>query len=371
MVKIPLRGRGAQSNPTNRFERVSIELDPVEVPLEDGESAPLLRTQYFKDHSRSLLSENSSPDVGFKYSINPYRGCEHGCIYCYARPSHEYLGFSAGTDFESKIMVKEDAPELLRKELSKPSWQPQVVLMSGNTDCYQPIERKLQLTRRCLQVFSEFLNPVSLITKNSLIVRDLDVLETLASVQAAEVTISITTLDEGLAAKLEPRTSRPKARLEAVRELASAQIPVKVNIAPVIPGLNCHEIPKIVEAATQAGANSAEYIAVRLPGAIAPLFAEWLEVHYPLRKDKVLSAISEMRGERTFGVERDRKEQRLKLNDSQFGSRMRGVGAVAENLRQMFEISCRRYGLDKARRPPLSVESFRRVEPKTNQLSLF
>ena len=215
------------------------------------------RTQFFKDHSQTIIARNDSPDVGFDASLNPYRGCEHGCIYCYARPTHEFLGFSAGLDFESKIMVKEDAPELLRAELSSPKWQPQVIFMSGVTDCYQPVERKLKLTRRCLEVLAEFRNPVFIVTKNQLVTRDTDLLAELARHQAAAVWLSITTLDSDLRKVMEPRTSPPAARLAAIRELAAAGIPVGVNVAPVIPGLTDHEMPAILQAAAEAGATSA------------------------------------------------------------------------------------------------------------------
>ena len=233
--------------------------------LESGRGVLCLRTQFFKDHSKTVIARNDSPDVGFSASLNPYRGCEHGCIYCYARPTHEYLGFSAGLDFESKIMVKEDAPELLRAELLSPKWQPQVIFMSGVTDCYQPVERKLKLTRRCLEVLAEFRNPVFIITKNRLVTRDIDLLSELARHQAAAVWLSITTLDPELRKVMEPRTSPPAARLAAIRELAQAGIPVGVNVAPVIPGLTDHEMPAILQAAAEAGATAAGYTVVRLP----------------------------------------------------------------------------------------------------------
>ena len=251
--------RGAADNPPNRFEKIHLEPDADWHPDADAEdgSTPGLRTQFFKDHSQSALAHNDSPDIGFRSSLNPYRGCEHGCIYCYARPTHEYLGFSAGLDFESRIMVKEDAPELLRRELSSPKWQPQVIFMSGVTDCYQPVERKLKLTRRCLEVLAEFRNPVFIITKNRLVTRDLDLLGELARHHAVAVWLSITTLDNDLRKLMEPRTSPPAARLAALRELVAAGIPVGVNAAPMIPGLTDHEMPAIFQAAREAGATSA------------------------------------------------------------------------------------------------------------------
>ncbi len=334
-------GRGAGENPTNRFERLAYE--PVEA---DDPDAPALHTEYYRDSSRSLITYNDSPDVGFNASINPYRGCEHGCIYCYARPTHEYLGFSAGLDFESKIMVKEDAPDLLRKELASPKWRPQVVAMSGVTDCYQPIERRLQLTRRCLQVLAEFRNPVGIVTKSRLVTRDLDVLGEMAKHDLAAVFVSLTTLDCELARKLEPRASQPDARLAAIRELSQGGVPVGVMTAPMIPGLNDHELPKLIEAAVEAGAKFAGYTALRLPFAVKELFTSWLDRHFPDRKEKVLGRIRALRGG--------------KLNDARFGSRMRGEGIFADTLRRLFQIACKKAGIF-GRGPKLSASAFRRT----------
>jgi DNA repair photolyase len=342
--------RGAPENPPNRFERIQFEPDADWNPEDDI----LPRTQFFKDHSKTVIAHNDSPDIGFESSLNPYRGCEHGCIYCYARPTHEYLGFSAGLDFESKIMVKEDAPELLRKELSSPKWKPQTIVMSGVTDCYQPVERKLKLTRRCLEVLLDFRNPVAIITKNSLVTRDIDVLSELAKHQCASVCLSITTLDNELRKVMEPRTSPPQARLAAIRKLAAAKIPASVNVAPVIPGLTDHEMPAILAAAHEAGATSAGFTVVRLPYANAPLFEKWLAAHFPDRKEKVLNRIKAMRGG--------------KLYDSQWGTRMRGEGIFAEQIAQMFDVAKRKAGF-KDRFTDLSTESFRR--PDGAQLSLF
>ena len=344
-----LKGRGAGLNPTNRFETIAVERDP-EVPGPDR-----LDTQLLRDTSRSLITRNDSPDVGFEVSINPYRGCEHGCVYCYARPFHEYLGFSAGLDFESRILVKEDAPELLRKELSAPKWQPQTLVMSGVTDPYQPAERKLEITRRCLAVLAEFRNPVGIITKNELVTRDIDHLSALAEHGAVAVNLSITTLDGDLARRMEPRASHPRERLKAVERLAAAGIPVGVMVAPVIPAITDHEMPKILEAAAAAGARSAGYVVLRLPGAVAGLFEEWLERHFPDRKEKVLNRIRDLRGG--------------KLNDPRFGSRMRGEGLFADQIRTTFETFKRRYGLDQPR-PELSTAAFRRPE-QDQQLTLF
>jgi len=334
-----IKGRGAAQNPPNRFEKIHFEPDEEWNP---DENAPL-RTQFFRDTTQTFINYNNSPDVGFEASINPYRGCEHGCIYCFARPTHEYLGFSAGLDFESRIMVKEDGPALLRKELSARKWKPQTIVMSGVTDCYQPVERKLRLTRRCLEVLAEFRNPIAIITKNHLVTRDIDLLAELARYNASIVNISITTLDHTLTPRLEPRASLPAHRLAAVRELSHAGVPVNVMIAPVIPAITDHEIPHIIEAAAEAGAVSAGFLPVRLPWAVAPLFEDWVTRHFPDRKEKVLNRIREMRGG--------------KLNDPNFGSRMRGQGIFAEQLEKMFEVACRRAGLPR-RNVELSAAAF-------------
>jgi DNA repair photolyase len=344
------RARGAAENPPNRFEKIRLEPDADWNPEENA--AP--RTEFLRDRTSSIIARNDSPDVGFEYSVNPYRGCEHGCIYCFARPFHEYLGFSAGLDFETKIMVKENAPQLLREELSSPKWKPQLIAMSGVTDCYQPVERRLKLTRGCLQVLAEFRNPVGIVTKNHLVTRDIDYLSELARHNAAVVFISLTTLDAELRKVMEPRTSPPAARLDAIRQLSKAGIPVGILMAPMIPGLNDSEIPAVVEAAAQAGARSAGYVILRLPHAVAPLFKKWLETHFPLRKDKVLNRIRGMR--------------HGKLYESGFGTRMRGEGIFAEQIDAMFEIACRKHGLS-SEAPPLSAASFRR--PGGKQLQLF
>ena len=337
----PIRGRGAADNPAGRFEPMVYDPDPDMPP--DEQPAP--QTQFFRDSSRSLITYNDSPDIPFKASINPYRGCEHGCPYCYARPSHEYLGLSAGLDFETKIFVKEDAPRLLRRELMSSKWQPQLLALSGVTDCYQPIERKLQLTRHCLEVLMEFRNPAGIVTKSALVTRDIDVLSELARHDAAMVFVSITSLDNDLIGKMEPRTARPVARLAAVRELSSAGIPVGVLVAPVIPGLTDHEMPAIIDAAAKAGARQAGYVLLRLPFGLPELFANWLERHYPQKKDKVLSRIRELRGGR--------------LNDPHFGTRMRGEGPIATAIKSMFDLSCRQAGIA-GRGMKLSTTAFRR-----------
>jgi DNA repair photolyase len=499
--------RGSSSNPANRFVPLQIDLDGEPDP-DDVENPPALRTTFLRDASRTVIARNDSPDVGFEASVNPYRGCEHGCTYCvseetpilvangstkpigdvrvgdevygtvrrgfyrryvrtrvlahwrtvkpayrvrlaegteltasgdhrfltergwkavalpgrssltvhnelrgfgaipagtrrrsiegqavksaanlkvesvepigpralvdittgtedfiangvvahncYARPTHEYLGMSAGLDFETKILVKEDAPELLREELQSKRWKPTVVAMSGVTDCYQPVERKLRLTRRCLEVLAEFRNPVCIITKNALVARDADVLGTLAQHQAAVVHVSVTSLDRELQRRLEPRTSPPALRLDAVKRLNDAGVPAGVLIAPVIPGLNDHEIPAILEAAARAGAVSAGYVVLRLPYAVKDLFEEWLERHAPDRKNKVLHRIQALRGGR--------------LNDPRFGTRMSGEGIFAEQIAMLFEAGRRKAGL-REHGPKLSTDAFRR--PDRGQLSLF
>ncbi len=334
-------GRGAASNPKNRFEKIEVEPDEAHDPEESK-----LETVYLRDHSRSVITRNSSPDVGFDASINPYRGCSHGCSYCFARPTHEYLGFSAGLDFESRILVKEDAPDLLRKELSSLRWTPQTLALSVATDCYQPVEKRLRLTRRCLEVLAEFRNPVAVITKNHLVTRDVDLLSDLAGHGAASVAVSLTTLDDDLRRVMEPRTSSPARRLTAIEKLAAAGIPVGVMTVPVIPGLNDHELPALLSAAAEAGATFAGYTIIRLPHAVAPLFEDWLSRNFPERKDKVLNRIREIRGG--------------KLNDPRFGTRMTGEGVFAGHVAQLFEISRRRAGIGKPKKP-LSAAAFRRA----------
>ena len=352
--RAPIHGRGASWSPANRFEKLHVDLndvDVVDVDLET-EERPQRGTQYFRDETKSVITRNNSPDVGFETSLNPYRGCEHGCIYCYARPTHEYLGFSAGLDFESKIMVKTTAPELLRAELESPRWQPQTLVLSGVTDPYQPVERKLGITRGCLEVLARFRNPVAIITKNRLVTRDVDLLRDLAAYNGVAVNISVTSLDSNLQRVLEPRTSSPEARLNAIRQLRSAGIPTGVMVAPIIPGLTDHEVPKIMDACAKAGAQFAGYTIVRLPWAVAPLFEHWLEEHFPERKEKVLGRIRHLRENR--------------LNNSQWHTRMTGEGIFAEQIASMFAISCRRNRI--CARPKLSCASFQRP---TTQLCLF
>ncbi|MEP6937550.1 MAG: PA0069 family radical SAM protein [Chthoniobacterales bacterium] len=347
------RGRGASANPPNRFESLHLELDPIDPEPGDDVLPPPRQTQFYRDATKTIIARNDSPDVGFETSVNPYRGCEHGCIYCFARPSHEYLGFSAGLDFETKIMVKTEAPELLAKELSSRRWTPQVVAMSGVTDPYQPVERRLQLTRRCLQVLARFRNPVTIITKNRLVTRDVDVLTELSQHNAVSINISVTSLDAKLQRIMEPRTSSPLSRLGAVKQLSDAGIPVGVMVAPIIPGLTDHEVPAILQACAAAGAQFAGYVVLRLPWAVAPLFERWLEENFPDRKEKVLGRMREMRGGG-------------RLYDSRWSKRQTGEGILAEQIGAIFQLSCRRSGIGP--RPALSTSSFLRI---TSQMDLF
>lgn len=337
----PIVGRGASINPPNRFEGLHVEMDP-DLPAEER---PHPKTQFYFDATESVLTPNESPDVGYDTGLNCYRGCEHGCAYCFARPFHEYLGWSSGLDFETKILVKKRAPELLREELSRPRWVPRLVGMSGVTDCYQPAERHFQLTRRCLEVFAEFRNPVAVITKNFLITRDADVLAELARWDCVSVNISVTSLDASLAGTLEPRAARPEHRLRAIRTLSAAGVPVHVLVAPVIPGLTDHEIPGILEAAREAGARSASMVMLRLPWSVKDIFATWLENHVPGKKARVLDRLRQMHDG--------------KLYDPRFGKRMTGQGAVAKQIEDLFALSARRVGLE-ARSFTPTTRHFRR-----------
>lgn len=346
----PKRGRGASDNPVNRFEGHYVD---YELNEETGEK-PSQKTQLFKDDTKNIISFNKSPDIPFEAGLNPYRGCEHGCIYCYARPFHEYLGFSAGLDFETKIMVKYDAPKLLRKTLMSPKWEPQVIALSGITDVYQPIERKLEITRRCLEVLAEFRNPVGIITKNHLITRDIDHLKKLAEFSCVSTTLSITSLDKNLTQIMEPRTSSPYRRLKAIEALAEAGIPVGVNIAPIIPGLTDYECSDILKSARDAGATRASYIIVRLPYKVKDLFMDWLEQHFPDRKEKIKNRLYDMRGG--------------KLYNSEWGNRMKGDGNFSKQIKDIFLIQTKKLGLNEARNS-LTTSHF--IKSSGEQLNLF
>lgn len=317
--------RGVSYNLKNRFEKYHVEYD------EDIEDVSP-RTEIIFDNSKSVLSKNNSPDIFFDYGLNPYRGCEHGCIYCYARPTHEYLGYSSGLDFETKIVAKKDAAKLLHLEFSKTSWKPQPVCLSGITDCYQPLERKLKITRECLEVFLKFRNPVYLITKNSLIRRDIDILKELAELNLVRVNLSVTSLKREISRILEPRTSIPEKRIETIHELSSSGIPVYVNVAPIIPCLNDEEIPQILEAVSKAGAKGAGFILLRLPHSLKEIFSDWLELNFPDRKQKVLNRLKELRG----GY----------LYKSEFGKRFSGEGVYAEMIASLFEKNLKKFGLN-------------------------
>ena len=349
--------RGATQNPPGRFEVLHIEpdadgigdpADPEDPTPERGEP-----TLYYHDASRSLITSNDSPDVPFDHSVNPYRGCEHGCIYCYARPTHEYLGLSAGLDFETRIFVKPRAPELLRAELSRRFWKPRLLAMSGVTDPYQPVERRLRITRRCLEVLAEFRNPVGVITKSALVTRDLDILAELAAHRAVSVTLSITTLDEDVRRAMEPRAATAARRFEALARLRDRGIPAGVSIAPIVPGLTDHEMASILRQAAEAGAQYAHFIMLRLPYGVKGLFEAWLDEHFPDRKDKVLNRIRDLRGG--------------KLSAPAFGERMRGAGVWADAIAAMFHAARRQAGIP-SRHPELSTAAFRRV---AGQLGLF
>ncbi|HEY0963263.1 MAG TPA: PA0069 family radical SAM protein, partial [Pseudomonadales bacterium] len=318
----PVRGRGALDNPAGRFEDKTHETDAETFDaLLEAEAAELDRqvpTQVFRDSSRTIVTSNDSPDVGIDFTANPYRGCEHGCIYCFARPTHEYLGMSAGLDFETKIFVKHEAAALLREKFSSRSWQPHTIMFSGITDCYQPLERKLKITRACMEVLRDFGNPAALITKNHLVMRDTDIFAEMAPRDLVLVNLSITTLDASLARLMEPRASRPDMRLRAIETLAKAGVPVGVMIGPVLPGLTDHEIPAILKAAADAGAVTAGYTMLRLPYGVKDLFQSWAHAHFPDRAEKILRRLREMHGG--------------KLYDSEFGHRMHGEGKHADQI---------------------------------------
>lgn len=347
------KGRGAQLKPKNRFlqqEYVAEHVEGLDEPLISSPS-----TQVFQEHPKKILNKVTSPDLGMEYSMNPYQGCEHGCIYCYARNTHTYWGFNAGLDFESKIIAKPTAPELLEKELRKSKHVAQSIMLSGNTDCYQPLERKMQITRRMLQVLLKYMHPVSIITKNALILRDLDLLTEMSSMKLVNVTISITTLDEKMRLLMEPRTAAAKRRLDVVQMLSAKGIPVNINVSPIIPSINSEEIPAILEASANAGALTAHYGMVRLNGDVGIVFKDWIYKNLPDRAEKVLNQVASMHGGQ--------------LGDSRFGVRMKGEGELASSIRRLFEVSKARYFAGRVF-PALDYTLFDNSEPKA-QLSLF
>lgn len=349
---------GSRIDPPNRFEKTHVEpvYEHLEWDTEYLKDQQDRRIEYISDESKSIISENDSPDIPFRFSLNPYRGCAHSCSYCYARVSHEYIGFNAGLDFETKIVVKHDAPILLRDFLARDSWKPEPITFSGVTDCYQPAERTFKLTRQCLEVALECCQPVSIVTKNALVVRDLDILKPLAEKNLVHIFLSITSLDPQLARDMEPRTSIPSARLRAIRVLSEAEVPVGVMTAPIIPGLNDSDIPQILEAAKAAGAITANYILLRLPLTVEPVFIEWLQRTQPSKAQKVLKRVQETRSG--------------KMSSSAWGERMVGTGEIADQIRTMFQIFRRKHGLD-GKMPSQNCDIFRPPIPKSGQMRLF
>ena len=353
-----LRGRGALSNRVGRYEKETRTL--VDDGWDDGwraedETPPPLRTEVIRDASRSIIAHNKSPDISFDQSINPYRGCEHGCVYCFARPSHAWLGLSPGADFESRILAKPDAAQLLVKELSASGYVPRVIAMGTNTDPYQPLEKKMRITRSILEVLRDFRHPVAIVTKSPLILRDADILSDMAAMGLAKVALSITTLDRGLARAMEPRAGTPARRLQAIRGLSEAGVPAGVMFAPAIPALNDHEMEAVLSAAKDAGAQSAGYVLLRMPLEIKELFREWLEIRQPGKAKHVMALIRQMRGGKDY--------------DAQWNTRMKGTGPYAEMMARRFHMAVKKLGLNQQLRP-LTINSFRRPPRLGDQLSL-
>lgn len=351
-----LKGRGAQQNTSNKFLKHVFEMreDFLEFCRLEGEEAESNRTEYIPIFPKSIINKVDSPDVGMGYSMNPYQGCEHGCVYCYARNTHEYWGYSAGLDFERRILVKKSAPELLETKIKHKKWKAQTIVLSGNTDCYQPAEQKFQLTRKCLQVFLKYRHPVGLITKNSLLLRDLDILKELNKHGLIGVNISITTLSETTRRQLEPRTASIEKRLRAIEILSENNIPVNAMLAPIIPGINSHELLSLAKAVADRGALSFGLTVVRLNGAIGQIFSDWLQKTMPDRAEKVLHQIQDCHGG--------------SLNDSRFGTRTRGEGKIAEQIHEMAQIARKRYFKDRSF-PELNTGLHR--ENKDGQIKLF
>ena len=348
----PRKGRGAVTNLQGRYEvdqREAVDDGWLHVAQEEGDEPKALRTLIFEERAKTILTRNSSPDIPFSVSLNPYRGCEHGCIYCFARPTHSYLGLSPGLDFESRIYAKINAPELLERELSKKSYVPEPIALGVNTDAWQPAERDLRITRRVIEVLSARNQPFAAITKSSLIERDIDVLAPMAARGQFMAAITITTLDAEIARTLEPRAATPSRRLRTIRTLSEAGIPVGVSIAPVIPFVTEPDMERVLEACAQAGASNASFIVLRLPWEVAPLFKDWLAAHFPDRADRVMSRVRDMRGGKDY--------------DSNFSTRMKGEGLWADLLKQRFHNAARRLGLNRRDRGILDMSHFRRIEP--------
>ncbi|WP_206999500.1 PA0069 family radical SAM protein [Trinickia mobilis] len=367
-LPVPRKGRGAVTNLQGRYEVDQREkVDDGWVRPEDEEcEAPALRTQVFEERAKSILTRNASPDIPFSVSLNPYRGCEHGCIYCFARPTHSYLGLSPGLDFESRIYAKVNAAELLERELSKKTYVPEPIALGVNTDAYQPAERELRITRRVIEVLHEHRHPFAAITKSSLIERDIDLLAPIAVRSQVMVAVTVTTLDADIARTLEPRAATPSRRLRTIRTLSEAGIPVGVSIAPVIPFVTEPDMERVLEACAEAGATSASYIILRLPWEVAPLFKDWLAAHFPDRAERVMARVRDMRGGKDY--------------DSSFAQRMKGEGLWAELLKQRFHNAVRRLGLNDRKRGILDISQFQaqlsakrppEPPPDSPQLSLF
>ncbi|MEX1993144.1 MAG: PA0069 family radical SAM protein [Steroidobacteraceae bacterium] len=350
------KGRGAVSNRAGRFESLAV------VATDDGwgivdEPLPPLATTVLPEPAQSVITRNSSPDIPFEQSINPYRGCEHGCVYCFARPTHAYVNLSPGLDFETRLFYKRDAALRLREELNRRSYRPSPINLGSNTDPYQPLEQRLGVTRSLLEVLVECHHPVTIVTKSALVTRDLDLLQRLAAEQLVRVFVSVTTLDDELKRRMEPRAAGPRTRLAAISKLAAAGVPVGVMFAPVVPAINDHELEVVLAAAAAAGAETAGYLLLRLPGEVRELFYEWLDTHYPDRAKRVRSRIRDLRGGRD--------------NDPRFGHRMRGQGPWADLLRRRFEECCRREGLENGRSTPLSTGLFRPPSRAPGQMELW
>ena len=335
-------GRAAQANPANRF--LSVTTNDDESQLEEVVGERRIRTEYIPDASQSIVSENNSPDLNFRFSLNPYRGCVHGCSYCYARTYHEYLGFSVGTDFETKILYKPDAARLFEKWLSRRSYCCEPVNLSGGTDCYQPVEKDFQLTRQCLEVAVACRQPVTIVTKNALVLRDLDLITQLAQQNLVHINVSVTSLDQSLIRVMEPRTTAPHGRLSVIRELSSNGVPVRALLSPIVPGLNDSEIPALVEAVAKAGANAVQSSVVRLPGGVEEVFVRWLDDFLPTHAQRIQARIRQIRDG--------------SLNESAFGKRMVGTGVMADQIRQTFRVFAKKYGVD-GKLPPLDRSQFR------------
>ncbi len=354
-LPVNARGRASRSNDASRYDAFARGTFDDGWSAEDGAPAQLATT-LTAEKARTIISRNDSPDIGFDRSINPYRGCEHGCIYCYARPSHAYMGLSPGLDFETRLFFKPDAAQLLERELARRGYQPARIQLGANTDPYQPIERRLQITREILKVLARYKHPVAITTKNALVTRDIDILAPMAAQRLAAVSVSVTTLDRKLARVMEPRASTPDRRIEAIRQLAAAGVPAMIGFAPVIPGLNDHEMEAVLQRGAEAGAVQAHFTVLRLPKEIKDLFREWLEAERPDRAKRVMSLVRQMRGGRDY--------------DPEWGKRMRGEGPVAELIASRFRLAVRKFGLDRPF-PPMALGLFQRPSADPNQMELF